>query len=131
VWLARSLGHLIQILESLGEQSVGFRWLTEAINTTSPGGRLVFHIFGAIVEFERAIVRERTRAGLAAARSRGKKGGRQPVLGPRELQQAKAMLRDPAISIAEVAERLGVAQSTLFRQLRGGRGALERAGPDE
>jgi DNA invertase Pin-like site-specific DNA recombinase len=129
--LARSLSQLIQTVEQLDERKIGFRSLTEAIDTTSPGGRLVFHIFGAIAEFEREIIRERTRAGLAAARSRGKKGGRPPVLGPKEIQQAKAMLRDPNIMIAEVAERLGVAQSTLFRHLPGGRAGLAKESPDE
>jgi DNA invertase Pin-like site-specific DNA recombinase len=124
--LARSLSQLIQTVEQLDERKIGFRSLTEAIDTTSPGGRLVFHIFGAIAEFEREIIRERTRAGLAAARSRGKRGGRPPALGPREIQQARAMLRDPEITVAEVAQRLGVAQSTLFRHLPGGRGGVTR-----
>jgi DNA invertase Pin-like site-specific DNA recombinase len=122
--LARSLAQLIATVTDLEGRGVGFRSLTEAIDTTSAGGRLVFHIFGAMAEFERSIIRERTRAGLAAARTRGKTGGRPPALTPKDLVAAKALLVDPEISVEDVARRLGVAPSTLYRHMPGGRSAI-------
>ena len=123
--LARSLGQLIQTVEDLERRGIGFRSLNEAIDTTSAGGRLVFHVFGAMAEFERGVIRERTRAGLAAARARGRVGGRPPALNERDLVVARAMMRDPAISVEAIARRLGVAASTLYRHLPGGRSGLE------
>ena len=122
--LARSLAQLIETVTDLEERGVGFRSLTEAIDTTSAGGRLVFHIFGAMAEFERSVIRERTRAGLSAARARGKTGGRPPALTPKDLVAAKALLIDPEISVEDVARRLGVAPSTLYRHMPGGRSAI-------
>jgi DNA invertase Pin-like site-specific DNA recombinase len=87
----------------------------------------VFQIFGALAEFERQVIRERTVAGLAAARARGKRGGRPPALTAKDLAAAKALLGDPAITVEEVARRLGVGSSTLYRHLPGGRGALAEA----
>ena len=121
--LARSLTQLIETVEGLAEREIGFRSLTEAIDTTTPGGRLVFHVFGALAEFERSIIRERTKAGLDAARARGRKGGRPPALSPKDLAAAKALLADPAITVEDVARRLNVAPSTLYRHLPGGRSA--------
>jgi DNA invertase Pin-like site-specific DNA recombinase len=119
--LARSLSQLIDPADQLEKRGIGFRSLTEAIDTTSAGGRLVFHVFGAMAEFERSIIRERTKAGLAAARARGRTGGRPPALSAKEA--ARAMLTDPDITMNEVASRLKVAPSTLYRHLPGGRGA--------
>lgn len=119
--LARSMRQLIETVEGMEAQGIGFRSLTEAIDTTTAGGRLVFHIFGALAEFERAVIRERTRAGLEAARAQGRRGGRPPALAAADLVAARAMLRDPAISVAEIARRLGVAPATLYRHLPGGR----------
>jgi len=121
--LARSLTQLIETVEGLAAREIGFRSLTEAIDTTTPGGRLVFHVFGALAEFERSIIRERTKAGLDAARARGRKGGRPPALSPKDLAAAKALLADPAITVEDVARRLNVAPSTLYRHLPGGRSA--------
>src|SRR5215470_1679891 len=90
--LARSLGQLISTIEDLDRRKIGFRSLTESIDTTTAGGRLVFHIFGAMAEFERSVVRERTRAGLEAARARGRKGGRPVALNSKDIPAAKAML---------------------------------------
>ena len=90
--LARSMKQLIETVEGLEAETIGFRSLTEAIDTTTPGGRLVFHIFGALAEFERSIIRERTRAGLDAARARGRTGGRPPALKAKDLAAAKALL---------------------------------------
>jgi len=122
--LARSLGQLIETVEGLERRGVGFRSLTEAIDTTSAGGRLVFHLFGAMAEFERGLIRERTRAGLEAARARGRVGGRPPTLKGSDLAAARALLRDPTISVTAVAKRLGVAPSTLYRHVPGGRSGL-------
>ena len=122
--LARSLKQLIDTVEDLGARGIGLRSLTEAIDTTTSGGKLIFHIFAALAEFERAVIRERTLAGLAAARARGRKGGRPPALAAKDLAAAKAMLRDPEITVSEIARRLGVAPSTLYRHLPGARSAL-------
>ena len=115
--LARSLKQLIETVEDLGARGIGLRSLTEAIDTTTSGGKLVFHLFAALAEFERGVIRERTLAGLQAARARGRTGGRPPALKAKDLAAAKAMLRDPEITVAEVARRLGVAPSTLYRHL--------------
>lgn len=122
--LARSMPQLIDTVSTLEDRGIGFRSLTEAIDTTTAGGKLVFHIFGALAEFERSVIRERTRAGLKAARDRGRKGGRPPALCAADLAAAKALLRDPAITVDEVATRLKVSPATLYRHLPGGRGGI-------
>ena len=123
--LARSLRQLIDTIEELEKQGIGFRSLTEAIDTTSSGGRLVFHIFGALSEFERGLIKERTIAGLKAAKDMGKKGGRPSSLKPEDLVAAKALLRDSEITVTEVAKRLKVDPSTLYRHLPGGRSSVK------
>ncbi|MGB7917500.1 MAG: recombinase family protein [Rhodomicrobium sp.] len=115
--LARSLKQLIETVEMLAEREIGFRSLTENIDTTSSGGRLIFHVFGALAEFERSIIRERTTAGLVAARARGRVGGRPRSLSEEDIHIAKALLRDGKLTIAEIAERLDVAPSTLYKHL--------------
>jgi DNA invertase Pin-like site-specific DNA recombinase len=115
--LARSLKQLIETVEMLSEREIGFRSLTENIDTTSSGGRLIFHIFGALAEFERSIIRERTTAGLVAARARGRVGGRPPALSENDLRVAQALLKDGQLTVAEIAERLRVAPSTLYKHL--------------
>lgn len=120
--LARSMRQLIDTVEMLQSREMGFRSLTETIDTTTAGGMLVFHVFGALAQFERAIIRQRTRAGLDAARARGRKGGRPPKLSKADLRVARTLLRDPEIAVAEVAERLGVSAATLYRHMPGGRG---------
>jgi DNA invertase Pin-like site-specific DNA recombinase len=121
--LARSLKQLIETVEEMEDRGIGFKSLTENIDTTTSGGKLIFHIFASLAEFERSIIRERTRAGLDAARARGKRGGRPPSLTEKDIQAAKAMLADPEITVEEVARRLNVAPSTLYRHIPGGRGA--------
>ena len=122
--LARSLRQLIETVEDLDRRKVGLRSLMEAIDTASAGGRLTFHIFGAMAEFERSIIRERTRAGLDAARARGRKGGRPPALTKKDIAAARALLADPEITMEDVAARLKVAPSTLYRHLPGGRSTV-------
>ncbi len=122
--LARSIKQLIETVEGLEKQSMGFQSLTEAIDTTTSSGRLVFHIFAGLAEFERSIIRERTKAGLESARARGRLGGRPKSMNERDIAAAKAMLKDPEITVAQVAERLGIAASTLYRHIPGGRSIL-------
>lgn len=111
--LGRSLKDLVEIISDLERRCVTFRSLTEAIDTTTSGGKLVFHIFASLAEFERSIIQERTRAGLAAARARGRKGGRKPKLGRSEARKAAAMLSDPEMTKSEVAQHFGVSRVTL------------------
>lgn len=125
--LARSLTQLIETVEGMAARGIGFRSITEAMDTTTSGGKLIFHIFGALAEFERGAIRERTRAGLDAARARGRTGGRPPALSPDDLAAARALLRDPDIRVEDVARRLGVVPSTLYRHLPGGRSAVMEA----
>ncbi|MGU3540406.1 recombinase family protein [Methylobacterium sp. A54F] len=121
--IARSLGQLIKTFDELERRAIGLRSLTEAIDTTTSGGRLVFHIFGALAEFERSIIRERTMAGLRAARARGRLGGRPRLLSTADIDVAKVLLRDGTLTVSGVAERLGVTASTLYRYLPAARAA--------
>lgn len=116
--LARSLKDLVEIIQDLNEREVGFKSLTESIDTTSSGGRLVFHIFGALAEFEHSLIRERTIAGLEAARARGRKGGRKPSMSDSDIRKAAAMLSDPNITKKEVAKHFGVSRTTLNASLQ-------------
>ena len=106
--LARSVRQLVETAEDLAKREIGLRVLTQAIDTTSPGGRLVFHVFAAVAEFERELTLERTHAGLAQAKALGRRGGRKPAMGPAEIKRAKAMLADPTITVEEVAQQIGV-----------------------
>lgn len=103
---------------------MGFRSLTEAIDTTTSGGRLIFHIFASLAEFERSIIRERTVAGLEAARKLGRRGGRPKSLQEEDLVVVRALLKDPNITVEDIAKRMRVAPSTLYRHLPGGRSAI-------
>ncbi|WP_240783766.1 recombinase family protein [Rheinheimera aquimaris] len=115
--LARSLKDLVELITELEAKQVGFRSLIEAIDTTTAGGKLVFHIFGALAEFEHNLIRERTLAGLAAARARGRNGGRKLSMSPADIQKAAAMLLDPRITKTEVAKHFGVSRVTLNKSL--------------
>jgi DNA invertase Pin-like site-specific DNA recombinase len=106
---------LIETIEELRLKGIGFRSLTEALDTTTAQGRLVFHMFGALAEFERSLIRERTQAGLAAARRVGRTGGRPPKLTDEDIEAAKAMLANPDIGVTQIAHRLGVSPATLYR----------------
>ena len=112
--LGRNLKDLIQIVTDLETRSVKFKSLTESIDTSGPAGKLVFHMFAALAQFERELVRERTLAGLVAARARGRKGGRPPLLKASEQRIALAMMKNREMSVAAIAEHLGVSRSTLY-----------------
>ncbi len=115
--LGRSLKHLVQVVADLEERGAGFRSLHESIDTTTPTGRLIFHIFASLAEFERDLIRERTTAGLAAARARGRQGGRKPSLTPKKVKIARRMYEDGDSTVAEIATVLGVSRATIYRHL--------------
>ena len=115
--LGRSLRDLIDVVNSLKDRGVGLRSLQEALDTTTPAGKLTFHIFAALAEFKRDMIRERTSAGLAAARKRGAAICRSRALTPEQIRMAEAMLADPAISAGQVAEQFGIHRATLYRHL--------------
>lgn len=122
--LARSLKQLIETVEALGERGVGFHSLTEKIDTTTPGGMLVFNIFGSLAQFERELIRERTMAGLENARRLGRKGGRPKKMDETDIAAARALLADSNITVESVAERIGVSPATLYRHMPGGRHSI-------
>ena len=113
--LARSITQLIATVELLERNRCGFRSLTEAIDTTTPTGRLVFHIFSALTEFEQSIIRERTVAGLFTAKIRGRIGGRPRAMSEQDIAAAKALIRDSNLTIKQVADRVGVSDATLYK----------------
>src|ERR687896_624751 len=117
--LGRSLPHLIATMTDLEERGIGFKSLTENIDTTTSGGTLIFHIFGALAEFERNLIRERTQAGLTAARARGKKGGRPKVITIQKRSIAKE-LYDSGHPIADICKTLKISRATLYRALKRG-----------
>ena len=125
--LARSTRQLLETVEEFERRGLGLKILTQNIDTTNAGGRLIFTIFSAIAEFEREIIRERTCAGLDAARLRGHKGGRPRALSEKDLKQARALLTDPEITVEDVARRLGVGPSTLYRYLPAARQSAQDA----
>ena len=113
--LGRSLKHLIETITALHERGIGFRSLTESIDTTTPGGKLIFHVFGALAEFERDLIRERTQAGLTAARARGRKGGRPASLSPKQQELLHQLYADKNNSIEDITKTLRISKSTLYR----------------
>lgn len=113
--LGRSLKHLIETVAKLNEQGIGFKSITENIDTQTSGGKLIFHIFGALAEFERNLVRERTMAGLSAARARGRKGGRPVTFTSQKIQIAKDLLNNKSYSISEICKNLQMSRATFYR----------------
>jgi DNA invertase Pin-like site-specific DNA recombinase len=116
--LGRSLKHLIETITKLNNRKIGFKSITENIDTTTSGGKLVFHIFGALAEFERDIIRERTQAGLLAARARGRKGGRPKALTPKKVQMVHDLYRNKENSIDEICKTLNISRTTLYRYIK-------------
>lgn len=113
--LGRSLKHLIETVNQLQAKGIGFVSLQESVDTTTSGGKLVFHVFGALAEFERELIRERTRAGLAAARARGRLGGRPKKLSDKQIEMAQKLMKDPTNSIREICATLKISRATLYR----------------
>jgi DNA invertase Pin-like site-specific DNA recombinase len=117
--LGRSLAHLIDTIKLLDSRGIGFRSLTEQIDTTTSGGKLIFHVFGALAEFERDLIRERTQAGLAAARARGRHGGPPRLLSDRQVAMARKLYADKTNTIADICKTLRCSRATLYRALGG------------
>src|SRR4051812_45161622 len=115
--LGRSLAHLIDTIRDLQERGVGFRSLQEQVDTTTSGGKLIFHVFGALAEFERDLIRERTHAGLAAARARGRLFGRPKALSPRKVEQLRTLAKDDRTTVGEICQTLRISQATYYRYL--------------
>ncbi len=116
--LGRSIPHLIESINDLNNKGIGFRSLQEAIDTQTSGGKLIFHIFSALAEFERDIIRERTNAGLEAARARGKKGGRPKLMEEtKSIRLLKQMHNDPSYSINDICKTFSISRSTFYRYL--------------
>lgn len=115
--LGRSLKDLIALVEELERRQIGFRSLQESIDTTTSGGRLIFHLFGALAEFERNLIRERTQAGLQAARARGRKGGRQQKLTPEQIAIGRSLAADSTRSVSSICEHLNISRPTYYRYI--------------
>jgi DNA invertase Pin-like site-specific DNA recombinase len=116
--LGRSLPHLIETVRQLQERGIGFRSIQEQLDTTTSGGKLVFHVFGALAEFERDLIRERTHAGLAAARARGRLFGRPKVLTPQQVKQLQSLAQDERNTVGEICQTLSISRATFYRYIR-------------
>jgi DNA invertase Pin-like site-specific DNA recombinase len=116
--LGRSLKDLIQRVQELQDRGIGFLSLQENIDTTTSGGKLVFHIFGSLAEFERDLIRERTKAGLESARSRGVVGGRRKKLSSKQQTLVRELYEDKKNSIKDICEMLGISKATVYRYLK-------------
>jgi DNA invertase Pin-like site-specific DNA recombinase len=121
--LGRSMLHLVTVMTDLGQRQVGFRSLCDgALDTTTATGELVFHLFSALAQFERRLIQERTRAGLAAARARGKHGGRHALRADApQVRMAYTLSRDPRLTVSEICEHLGIVRATFYRYIALGR----------
>lgn len=119
--LGRSLKELIEQINALQSRGIGFLSLQESIDTTTSGGKLLFHVFGALAEFERNLIQERTQAGLKAARARGRRGGRPRALEGKKLSLAQSMYNDLNRAPKDICETLGISRSTLYRYLSKGK----------
>jgi DNA invertase Pin-like site-specific DNA recombinase len=121
--LGRSLKDLLEIVTALEQRGIGFKSLQESIDTTAPGGKLIFHVFAALAEFERGVIRERTQAGLTAARARGRHGGRPRKLSRKGAELAVTMLADPKNRIDDICAMVGISRATLYRYAKAAKGA--------
>jgi DNA invertase Pin-like site-specific DNA recombinase len=117
--LGRSLQHLIETVQELQKHGIGFNSLQESIDTTTSGGKLIFHVFGALAEFERDIIRDRTMAGLESARSRGRKSGRSHVMTAAKAEIARTLRQDPKHTVKEICQTLQISEATFYRYTRG------------
>jgi len=117
--LGRSLRHLIDTITKLHDRGVGFKSLQENIDTTTSGGKLIFHIFGSLAEFEREIIRERTLAGLQSARTRGRVGGRPKTLSDKEVKMLRNMAADKSFTVSDICKTLGIGRTTFYRYAKG------------
>jgi DNA invertase Pin-like site-specific DNA recombinase len=115
--LSRSLGHLIKTINDLGKRGIGFKSLNDPIDTTTPAGKMILHIIGALAEFELELIRMRTRAGLEAARAKGRFGGRPRKFIDEKIATARRLLADPSMTASDVALGLNISRSTLYRHL--------------
>ena len=113
--LGRSLAHLIDTIKHLEQRGIHFRSLQEQLDTGTSGGKLVFHVFGALAEFERDLIRERTKAGLAAARARGRVGGRPRKLSPKQVGHLRALAADKDNKVSEICQTFGISRKTFYR----------------
>ncbi|HCB1572585.1 TPA: recombinase family protein [Klebsiella quasipneumoniae] len=113
--LGRSLPDLVQIVADLEQRGVQFESLTEKIETGSASGKLQFHVFAALAEFERGLIRERTQAGLAAARARGRAGGRKPKLDDKQVREIRRLMTDPTIPVSQIAKSYKVSRTTIYK----------------
>lgn len=116
--LGRSLKHLIELAHQLEKEKIGFKSLQENIDTTTSGGKLIFHLFGALAEFERNLIKERTCAGLKAARARGRKGGRPKKLNEAKRKRARELYNANNLQVNEICEMLGICRATLYNYLK-------------
>jgi DNA invertase Pin-like site-specific DNA recombinase len=117
--LGRSLQHLIETVQELQKRGIGFKSLQESIDTTTSGGKLIFHVFGALAEFERDIIRDRTMAGLASARARGRKGGRPRAMTETKAEMARILRQDSKRNVKEICQTLQISEATFYRYTRG------------
>ncbi|MFE7393305.1 recombinase family protein [Streptomyces sp. NPDC057582] len=117
--LGRSIQDLISIVSGLRKRGIGFQSLHEALDTTTPGGRLVFHVFAALAEFIRELIVQGTHEGLAAARARGERIGRPPAMTPEQIRHARALLAQPDNTVASIAKLLGVSRTTIYKYVPG------------
>lgn len=115
--LGRSLPHLIQVVNALADRGVEFKSLKETIDTSTAGGKLVFHVMAAMAEFERDLIRERTNAGLAAAKARGRNGGRPQALTAEQIKMGRTLAASPDLTVNQICEQLGCSRATYYRQI--------------
>ena len=113
--LGRSMVDLIKIVSSLEAEGIGFVSISESIGTDTASGKLIFHIFASLAEFERCLIRERTKAGLMAARARGKSGGRKQALDDKQVKEVKALMKDKSIEVSTIAKRYGISRATAYK----------------
>lgn len=124
--LGRSLADLVDTITKLEQKGVSFKSLRENIETKSATGKLIFHVFASLAEFEKNLIRERTMAGLQAARARGKKGGRKPALSEKQVREIKRLFSDPEIPVTQIAERYGVSRTTIYKAVKNNRNKKEK-----